>query len=56
MKAAIKNQLKKEYLNEYSKRPYNCRFSQSPRYGGGTINLLVAGAKKMRQSIEIYTK
>lgn len=56
MKTAIKNQLKKEYLKEYSKQPYNCHFSQSPRYGGGTINLLIAGSKKNIVSIEIYTK
>jgi len=43
--------LRKAFKNEHGKRAYNASITRSPRYGGGTINLIRVGGL----STEIYS-
>lgn len=43
--------LRKAFKEEHGKRAYNAMISRRPSYGGGVINLIVAGGL----STEIYS-
>lgn len=54
-KKITEKDLRKAYYEEYGRRAYNAHISSSPRYGGGTIHLIVAGPKNDRKSSELYS-
>lgn len=47
--------LRDAFKNEHGKRAYDAFISSSPRYGGGTIHLIIAGSKNNRVSTELYS-
>lgn len=43
--------LREAFKEEHGKRAYNAMISRSPRYGGGTIHLIISGGL----STELYS-
>lgn len=50
-KKVTNKDLRKAFQEEHGKRAYRAFISRSPRYGGGVINLIIAGGL----TTEIYS-